>query len=199
MAIPFTSVGDNFDPLVAQIVIDGFLSPQFKNLPRATLVGFPGRAANDHGPPHLRLVDDLMSAGKIAVDQLEGMCFRRVLWGPGPHIMYEDTFALLRRMVADYARLFVKEKYKLESPPEFSNPSTVEGELKGLKVVLFSRGTSGKGRSMQGEDLLVKALNSRGAQTVICCDFSKATLEQQLAYAWHADVVHSNFIHLAVL
>ena len=69
-----------------------------------------------------------------------------------------------------------------------------------LKIVIYSRGSSGKGRSMQGEDLLLKGLQEEGAAVVMCCDFERTSLEDQLSFALHADVVRTlllrSFLHL---
>ena len=64
------------------------------------------------------------------------------------------------------------------------------GVLSGLNVVFYTRGSSGTGRSMQGEELLLlRRLAAKGANVVFCCEFSLITIEQQLALALHADVV----------
>lgn len=201
------SVGDNFAPLASQILMDAFMNPAFLHLPRMGLVGFPGHSESDHTVPHLRLVDDLMTAGFTKADHLEGMCFRRVAWGHGPHVLYLDSLVVLRRIMADFARSYVMNNYKISPPKEFvsitggggggAGAATVDKapgdslvvDGRPLRVVLYSRGTSGKGRSMQGEDLIIKALTLHGAEAAICCDFSRSTLEEQLAYAVHADVV----------
>jgi hypothetical protein len=64
-----------------------------------------------------------------------------------------------------------------------------KSSFRGLRIVFYTRGSSGKGRSMQNEVLLVRYLVERGAFVVFCCDFSSVALDQQLAYAAHADVV----------
>jgi hypothetical protein len=58
-----------------------------------------------------------------------------------------------------------------------------------LKVVLFTRGSSGRSRSIGKEDLLIKALRQRGVDVVRCCDFTKVSLEQQLYYSLNADIL----------
>lgn len=58
-----------------------------------------------------------------------------------------------------------------------------------MRVVLYTRGSSGRGRTIQNELLLVQAFKERGAEAFICCDFGSTSLEQQLYYAYHADLV----------
>jgi hypothetical protein len=58
-----------------------------------------------------------------------------------------------------------------------------------LRVVLYTRGNSGRGRSIGNEQLLVQALESRGALVLHCCDFGRVSLEEQLYIAVNADVV----------
>jgi hypothetical protein len=58
-----------------------------------------------------------------------------------------------------------------------------------LKALVYTRGNSGKGRTIQNEDMIARALQSRGAQVFICCNFANTSLEQQLYYALHADII----------
>lgn len=211
------------------------------------------------------------------------MCFRRVVWGHGPHIFYVDSLQVLRRQVTKFARLFIEKflhRYKVQEKISFENRwgSPLEenpidnhrrlqkrspradvkgmvakgqagdvsfkvhkrmkgshrnnhdggpegplgmqdrGQLKGgqqtkvesvtinlnmtykgqgpltvgnrpMRVVVYTRGSSGRGRTIQNEHLIVNALKDRGAEAFICCDFGSTSLEQQLYYAYHADVI----------
>lgn len=139
------------------------------------------------------------------------MCFRRIIWGQGPHILYYDVLTLLRRMTTEFARYFVKNMYSIRYPVSFQIPSSNFISVKSteitsfnhsnllvplqvnnshpLRVVLFSRGESGKGRSMQGESMLIEKLKQLGILAVSCCDFEKTSMEDQIAFAYHADVV----------
>ncbi len=128
--------------------------------------------------------------------------------------MYFDTLVYLRRITTSFIRSFVGIVYKLKVPSEFisvtsipvpsqntSNNKLEKAKRKtlslnfnskgksGLKVVIFSRGSSGKGRSMRGEQLIVKAFKSAGALAAFCCDYEKTSLEDQLSYAYYADAV----------
>jgi len=238
----YHALADNFLPVVSQIFLDAHLHPEFLHLPRLLLNGFQpgtqGASANEDGVPHMRLMRDLFSAGLIELSTAKGMCFRRIVWGHGAHVMYYDTLLAMRRQVADFARAFVINRYQINMPKAFasySSPSssivtTISNFLFGkgggssrsdqvelnsssssnssissgvvvinsrslvvnnepLKVVLYTRGSSGKGRSMKQEDLLLKGLLAAGANAVLCCDFGSTTLEDQLAFAIHADVV----------
>lgn len=136
--------------------------------------------------------------------QAQGMCFRRVIWGHGPHLLYVDSMVALRRKASEFLRLLVLRSFDIRVPREFHHAPPVSTTYSGLplvhgggkaagrdplRIVVYSRGSSGKGRSMKGEELLVSALQQRGAAATLCCDFGRLTLDQQLSYAVHADVV----------
>lgn len=157
------------------------------------------------------------------------MCFRRVVWGHGPHVLYQDTTVVLRRLAAAFARALALKFYDIQFPSVFSRngtvnstsnfttwnihnksalmmnskislygqsgslqPVAVSGPLEGLNVVFYTRGSSGSGRSMQNEELLLQRLVTEGARVAYCCDFATISIEQQLALAIHADVVSHN-------
>ena len=58
--------------------------------------------------PHVQLFDGLASAGPIDLKRADGMCFSRVVYNRGPRIFEVDTRTAMRRMTADFARLFVQ-------------------------------------------------------------------------------------------
>ena len=110
--------------------------------------------------------------------------------------MFFDGFIFLRRLVTKFARRFVAAMYNLQVPKAFSLPSTSKGggslvnpDNSPLRVVLFTRGSSGRGRSMKGEDKLVQGINNAGGLAVLCCDYDKTSLEEQLSFAYYADAV----------
>lgn len=190
-------LGDNFAPLAVQMLLDAFVDHPFLHLPRTHLSGFqPGGGSI----PHLRLIDDLASGGKLSLGDASGKCFKRVVWGHGAHVLYYDTLLQQRRLMGAFARAFVGAFYKIERPKEFrlatqpdaARPLRVQvgvGRWRPLRVVLYTRGNSGKGRSIQNEELIVEALSRLGAVAAICCDFSSITLEEQIAFSYHSDVV----------
>ena len=195
-------MGDNFAPLVSQLLLDFFLAPEYIDRPRMALTGFQPMTGTI---PHGRLIRNLMTEG--TVDQLNGTCFTRIVWGHGAHVLYYDTLVTLRRLVADFAHMYVLQGFKLPVPMQFESPRLMAGThaivtrspvssgpadstpFSGLKVVLYTRGTSGRGRSIAGEQLIVDRLTALGARVAVCCDYNSASLEQQLALAAHADVV----------
>lgn len=227
----YHAIGDNLAPLISQIVLDYFLEPSLLHQPRMALSGF--QPVNHEQPnKHLQMVQDIMTHKSMNLDEMNGMCFRRVIWGHGVHVLYYDTVVRLRRLTADFAHNFVMKRYNLAIPEEFrvditypssstSSNSTLKSIktstrhlsivspsqlfpnlqqqyskefdlLQGLKIVLFTRGNSGRGRSIQGEELIISALRKLGAKVASCCEFAVASLETQLAYAAHADVVSDN-------
>ena len=54
------------------------------------------------------------------------MCFRRILWGQGPHIFYSDTRVMMRRTCSDFARHLVAQHYDLTIPLEFRDKDKTE-------------------------------------------------------------------------
>lgn len=60
---------------------------------------------------------------------------------------------------------------------------------KPLNIIVYTRGNSGKGRTMRDEGLIVNALQRHGANAFLCCNFANTSLEQQLYYAYQADVI----------
>ena len=69
-----------------------------------------------------------------------------------------------------------------------SSPRTRDGRSR-LRIVLYSRGNEGT-RSLKLESHLMSAIGEQfEAYTAICCDFNKATMQQQISYAYHADIV----------
>jgi len=293
----YHAVGDNILPLIAQIILDAYLAPQMLHLPRMFLqYGSGSDSISGHhkqsrnGVPHLDLLHKLTSAGSITLAQADGMCFRRVVWGHGPHVLYQDSLVTLRRLSAAFARQLALRCYNLTYPLDFlssysdssknevnevpATTTTIDtssssgtsknlnnhnnnkvkhtkkngrllfndtntsngtsshrrliqlysgsrtssdsvkfaenpmqsssiisldnqrntnnnngGQLRGLNIVFFTRGSSGRGRTMQGEELLLQRLLKEGARAVLCCDFNAVTAADQLALAVHADVI----------
>lgn len=70
-----------------------------------------------------------------------------------------------------------------------SGDGGVEGTAP-LRVVLFTRGGEGLGRTLANEQEIVSALNSiKGVNAIMCCDFKSTSFEKQLAIAYNADAV----------
>lgn len=244
----FFSVGDNVLPLVGQMILDFYLAADLLYEPRMILTNFQqhskdplrqvssqksarqNNAANggvkseENVVQHLRLMEDVMSAGSISLSQASGMCFRRLVWGHGPHMFYTASLARLRRLVSHFTRSFTLKllaQFSLERGSNslwhrwdegptssivdskasqhvasLSAPGTYNIERwrhpitrAPLKAIVFSRGTSGRGRTIGREALLVQVLQQRGVQVFICCDYTNTSLEQQLYSAAHADMV----------
>lgn len=119
-------------------------------------------------------------------------------------MFYVDTLQVLRRKTTKVLRILTRKLLEAQTaaasltwPKKAMNVSskdtTKDYKLyingKPMKIVVYSRGSSGKGRTMANEQLLVTALQSKGADAFLCCDFSTTTLYQQLYYAYHADIV----------
>lgn len=86
----------------------------------------------------------------------------------------------------NYSR--ITKEMNLINSGDFPN-MTLMVDNRPLRIVLYTRGDKGVGRSIANEKLLLDTLNSYGAQAVSCCDYSKATVDEQISYAYHADVI----------
>ena len=103
----------------------------------------------------MELVRSLFSAGHASLHDLEGVCFRRVVWGGGIRALYHNSLVAMRRFVADFAHSFVKHRFGLRLPPSLSSPppavqpaanTTTPSALAGLRVAVFTRSSlSGSG------------------------------------------------------
>lgn len=189
----YHTMADNVLLVVANILIDAFIMPDFLHLPRTELIGF---FPNDHlATRHINLIDKLMTKGTLTLSEASNICFRRVVWGQGPSFMYFDALSTLRRLTSKFMRNFVYKLFDLKIPSIFSSNAIakIDGPFnindKPLNIVLFTRGNSGFGRSIKGEDLLVEKFRSLGAIATICCDFASSTLEEQIAHAYYADII----------
>lgn len=107
----------------------------------------------------------------------------------------------LRRLSSEFIRNFALQMYDIKVPAPFTAAaaefkdrqsliaSGSRKEMHPLRVTLYSRGSSGKGRSIKGEDLLVNALRAKGALVAHLSDFGALSLDQQLSFAIHSDLV----------
>jgi hypothetical protein len=118
---------------------------------------------------------------------------------------------ILRRKTTEFLRLFIT-KYLLdvhklslkdtlwansssavtvggERSVSIGNPSKPSEYFSGMRMLVYTRGGSGRGRTMQNEQALVAQLQTMGANVFLCCDFNTMSLEQQLLHAYYADVV----------
>lgn len=192
---------DNFLPLAAQIAQDALLASPFLHKPRVFLASLLGGAdpllppTNASSPsfssstPHTQLLSLLFSGGAATLADLQGMCFRRVVWNAGVRALYHNTLQPLRRAVCDFSRALVLRAYPvLLQPPEALRGPPASGS--GLRIALYTRGASGQGRSLANETGLVQALRGMGHRAAICCDYGAAdSMLSQIAHAVHADVV----------
>ena len=188
---------DNFLPIAAQIAQDAYLRSPFLHRPRVFLSNLnagPDAILNSSASstPHTQLVRDLFSAGSATLTELQGICFARVVWNAGIRALYHNTLVTMRRSVGDFARAFVLAMYQLRPPDMFFQSSRVSqgaGEAKGgLRIVIYTRGSSGQGRSLANEAGLVQSLARLGHHAAICCH-GAATIYEQIGFAAYADVV----------
>lgn len=194
----FHALNDNILPIVAQIVTDMVMWPEAANWPRMGLVGFQIPAqhrsrASEQSLPHLLLFNELFNGGTVAVNDANGMCFRRVIWGLGLRLHYVDAMVVLRRLTADFARALAIRAYNPPIPPAFrvlqqqrKGDLVVDG--KPLNVLLVSRGSQGTGRTIQNEQLILSKLSEAGASVALLGD-NRGNLTNQLSLALHSNVI----------
>lgn len=188
-------VNDNILALFSQIVLDKHIEPLYSILPRfALIVGGQERVI----VPHMRLLN-LVFNETFSIQQLNsGFCVKRVVWGIGPRLIYNDALIRLRRETADFVRELVRKFYHPVMPAEFSisgNSVPREDLLlrrgRQIRIVIMSRGHTGQGRSIKGEASLKSILETAGALVAICCNFQdkENSYRKQLTYAYYADVI----------
>ena len=102
---------DNVLTMAAQILVDAFYFPEYLHLPRMILTGYDPQRQNPM--PHVKIYDNLATAGGISLSDAQGMCFSRVIYNRGPRIFEIDTRIAMRRMTADFARNFVHRVYNI--------------------------------------------------------------------------------------
>ena len=126
------------------------------------------------------------------------------MWGTEPHTNYLLTLQTIRRKMAIFARLLADHVISnaiTAGKPDWAQQTLFERGVvdakkrqlvrdgRPLRVVIYTRGSSGLGRTIQNEALLKQELQSRGADVLHCCDFTRVGLAQQLYIARQADVV----------
>ena len=206
----YHAIADNYAPLVSQIVLDSIVDPDYLYLPRVFLRVNDQSLGNynNEGISHMKLMQGLASGGTKMVQQMNSVCFRRVVWGNGPYPFYQNTLLKLRRVIYEFSRSLMKEMYHIEKPAEYNSHGrsleamtpinksvNISGTFlirdnKPLNIVYYTRGTSGRGRSLKNERLLINALNESGANVIFCCDnFDRVPYVTQISYAYYADVL----------
>jgi hypothetical protein len=212
-------ISDNYIPMISQILLDAYSMSPYLKKPRMAVIykisAEYGGGANNKRPglenKHFNLQKKLYTGGIHSWQKLDGMCFERIVWGWGPHTIFHYHMAKQRRMATDFARMHASFMYDLQIPASWQSPTrgavaspqrhqaaqpvnkADESRLlllNGLRIVLFTRGDSGKGRSLANENVIVDNLRKAGANAVKCCDFSsRDSLKNQLSHAYHADVI----------
>jgi hypothetical protein len=166
--------------------------------------------------PHLLLQHDLFSGGhahSLTHPMISGTCFDRIVYGMGPHAMYPNEFTTIRRLASEFARRQAQKMYSLQVPQAWMNGNTAFAHLSTtdaipdngvtvkdaykrgaaplkLRIVFFSRGPSGKGRTISHEQLAITEMLKAGHQVIYFYDYKRVdSLEAQLSLAYHCDII----------
>jgi hypothetical protein len=222
----FHALNDNILPFFSHLVLDASISPQWTNeghdvmwapLPTITSSsmsfssngrgGISRKSPTPRGKtapvPHMQWIADAAN-NILSFQHLNntGVCYRRVIWGTGPRLMYNHGLVTLRRTAAQLLRTFLLHKYKPKLPNGFipilpyqstsasaslMRMDTVTKSQRPMRIVIYSRGSSGRGRSLIGENKLVLALRKQGASVVVIN--ADSTFKEQIDVATHADVM----------
>ena len=147
--------------------MDSYVAPEFLFKKRAILLGFvrPPKLS-----PFFKLLID--SADDIYTPKsVRGMCFRRVVWGNGPRLLYQHGLVHLRKITVNLLRTAVANIYNLGNGDPFSSIAKVKvlGERRPdmprvsclvrkcpLRVAMYSRGKEKSGRTIEQEVSLDK-------------------------------------------
>ena len=202
-------IADNYAPLVSQIMLDSIIDPDYLYLPRVFLNLNNELLSNSESVEHMQLMNRFASGGTMTIKQLDSVCFRRVVWGNGPYPFYQDTLVKLRRVIHEFSRSLMKEMFNIAEPTEYrSHSGTQEAtqfhanesvnthgkfltkEKKPMNIVYYTRGTSGRGRTLRDEQVILNYLRDAGANVVFCCDdFDNVPYVNQISYAYYADIM----------
>lgn len=185
----FHMFADNIINHLSTIIMDAYLYPDLLHLPRQILI-YPGFYKSDdrlcNNPvKHFDILFRTMSAGKVTLEQAEGTCYRRVIWGQGPSILYDDVLTPWRRQAAYLLRRFVHYSYKI---PTLQRTFKARKTSRTLRITIFSRENS-PNRQLSGEDLIASALKRLGHTVAISRSTAGVSLQQQLEVAMNTDVV----------
>lgn len=165
------AVNDNLFPLMGQLLMDIYYAPDFLQLPRAHLTNLAPaqeRMLTIDEVPHNELLKSLLSEEVDWKSEQHNLCVRRVVFGVGSRLMYHHLLRRMRHEVGDLIHLYAKHYYchhaAKSSPSRGDHFSRIcSGTAKKttsskLKLVIYSRGNTGKRRSIANEDLLVNRL-----------------------------------------
>ncbi len=198
----FLPVNDNLLPLASQIVLDAYTDPEYLTLPRAHLVVGTSTMVSMSGElPHMEFIEKDLLPDEFTLKSLDNVCFRRVVYGTGSRLIYHHVLRRLRQESSEFLHLLAKQKYcRYATTTTSSSPTSeyipdsshiqriCERKTFGrLKVVIYSRGSSGHGRSLANEVLLQRRLQSVGFDVEI--SRSSQPFMQQLEQVLSADVM----------
>ncbi len=128
---PFSlTVNDNLLPLLSQLLLDGYLHPEYLQLARSQLVDFQSGSDPD-SVPHMALLKEIIpyavqyspyasrgsAAGRLPAGT--GLCVKRVVWGSGARLIYNHLLVRLRRESVQLLRELMIHVYKPPVPLPF--------------------------------------------------------------------------------
>ena len=197
----YHTISDNYIPMISQIFMDAYTQSPYLKKPRMVVIHkvsvIAGGLKNGESGSHFYLQSKLYSGGIRTWGEIAGTCFERIVWGRGPHAIFHLHLAKQRRIASDFARIHASVLFDLQVPAMWREESSTRtesqggaGGVKGMKVVLYTRGESGHGRSLANEAVIIQTLQEAGVRAVKCCDYSAAnSLTTQLGFAYYADAV----------
>jgi hypothetical protein len=163
--------------------------------------------------PHMELMEQDLLPDKFTLKSLDNVCFRRVIYGTGSRLIYHHVLRRLRFESSQFLHLLVKEKYcqyaqdisitnvAKESPSDMFVPdsrivdrlchdkhsTSRSASQSKKKIIIYSRGTSGKGRTLGNEAMLQTKLQALGYETEI--SRGSHSMMQQLEQVLSADIL----------
>lgn len=183
----YHTISDNYIPMITQILTDAYTQSPYLKKPRMAVIHKVSAISGGH----FHLQSRLYSGGVHKWAELDGTCFERIVWGRGPHAIFHFHMAKQRRMASDFARIHASMLFDLQAPALWREEAKAETQgVKGMKVVLYTRGESGQGRSLANEAIIIQTLQQAGVRAVKCCDYvASNSVATQLSLAYHADVL----------
>jgi len=187
----FHMLNDNMLPILAHAILDAYYFPEYAYKPRWFLKApKDGKAIPHYEDLFLKAMD-----GIPTLEDLDGICIRRVIWGKAFTMYHNHIFVALRRQTGDLLKRTIELMYPTTVPSYFiardvSKPVVLSPKTGGLNILIMSRfGQPGRNILPPGEEKLKENLEKLGHHTKICCDFKSMGFGEQFGMWAHTDVI----------
>lgn len=186
----FLTFADNLLNLFALLVYDYYFYPNMLHLPRKLLIYpdfYVGNKLCKNPVKHFEILLKTFSGGHLTLNQASGMCFKRIIWGQGPSLLYDDVLIALRRQTTFLLRIFVQKLYRI--PVNTKAMKERNRSTRQRRIVIYSRDKTSLKRNLDREDNIVLALSKASHNVTLSKSTGSIPLQQQLELALNTDVI----------